>query len=315
MDVYQVLRDRLTAGLGVLPDKPEENVDTTLRALWYAAAGKPRSAAAATHGDLPTLAPDSAQVQALEQFITRRLAGEPLAYITGHQRFMGLEMLSSKHALIPRAETEQLARACIELLQQPTMRRNAKVIDVCTGSGNLAFAIADQIPDAQVLGADLSWDAIDLAKRNAVHLRMQSRVSFLTGDLLAPFETAEFIGNTDIIVSNPPYITSNKCGQTDLIACVPPYISSSKVEHMPAEIAEHEPRLAFDGGPFGVSILMRLIEDAPHLLCSGGWLAFEVGLGQGRALTKRLESNPAWQQLRPLADANGAIRVILAQRV
>ncbi|MEO7068143.1 MAG: HemK/PrmC family methyltransferase [Rhodanobacter sp.] len=312
-DLYQVLRDRLMAGLDVLPDKPEENADSTLRALWYAAAGAPRSAAAATDGDLPTLDPGT-QVQALEQLITRRLAGEPLAYITGYQRFMGLEMLSSQHALIPRAETEQLARACIALLQEPTVRRNARVIDVCTGSGNLAFAIADQIPDAHVVGTDLSLDAIDLAKRNAVSLGMQGKVSFRTGDLLAPFETAEFIGNTDLIVSNPPYITSTKLNQTDLIACAPSHISS-KVERMAAEIAAHEPRLAFDGGPFGISILMRLIEDAPHLLCGGGWLAFEVGLGQGHALTKRLESNPAWQQVRPLADANSATRVILAQRV
>lgn len=312
-DLYQVLHDRLTAGLNVLPDKPEENADSTLRALWYAAAGKPRSVAAAADGDLPTLDPDGAQLRVLDQFITRRLAGEPLAYITGHQRFMGLEMLSSAQALIPRAETEQLARACIELLQHPTMRRHARVIDVCTGSGNLAFAIADQIPDALVFGTDLSLDAIDLAKRNEIYLGMQGRVSFRTGDLLAPFETPEFIGNTDLIVSNPPYITSTKLGQTDLIVCAPPYIGSSKVEHMAAEIAEHEPRVAFDGGPFGVSIMMRLIEDAPHLLRSGGWLAFEVGLGQGRALTKRLQSNPAWQQVQPLADGNGATRVILAQ--
>jgi release factor glutamine methyltransferase len=292
-DTYRLLHERLASGLDLLPDKPEETPDSTLRALWFAAAGSPLSAAAATEGELPSLAHDRTHV--LEHFVARRLAGEPLAHITGRQRFMGLEMLSAPQALIPRAETEQLAGASIGLLQSPDARHPARVIDVCTGSGNLAFAIAHHVPDAEVFGTDISTEAIDFAQRNGHHLEL-SRVRFRTGDLLAPFETADFIGHTDLIV------------------CAPPYIRSTKVEQMATEIAGHEPRLAFDGGPFGVTILMRLIEDAPRLLRRGGWLTLEVGLGQGPALTRRLQRDGNWQDVRALPDAKGDTRVLLACR-
>jgi HemK family putative methylases len=312
-DTYRKLRERLAAGLNLLPDKPEESPDSTLRALWHTAAGNPRSAAAALHDKLPELPANSLSLQALEHFVARRMAGEPLAHITGRQRFMGLEMLSGPQALIPRAETEHLARASIELLQQSEMRQ-ARVIDVCTGCGNLAFAIAHHVADAEIFGTDLSENAIALAERNGVHLGLQGRVEFRSGDLLASFETPDFLSQVDLIVSNPPYIASAKVGHADGIVCAPPYIRGTGTEQMAAEIANHEPRLAFDGGPFGVAILMRLIEDAPRFLRAGGWLAFEVGLGQGPALTRRLQRDDAFDEVRALADADGAIRVILALR-
>ncbi|MFI4958572.1 MAG: N5-glutamine methyltransferase family protein [Lysobacterales bacterium] len=312
-DTYRKLRERLAAGLSLLPDKPEESPESTLRALWHTAAGNPRSAAAALHGDLPELPANGKSLQTLEHFVARRLAGEPLAHITGRQRFMGLEMLSGPQALIPRAETEQLARASIELLQPSGMRRRPRVIDVCTGCGNLAFAIAHHVADAEIFGTDISKDAIELAERNGSHLGLQARVAFCTGDLLASFETPDFLGQVDLLVCNPPYIASAKVSHADPAACVPSPIRS-QAEQMAAEIANHEPRLAFDGGPFGVAVLMRLIEDAPHFLRAGGWLAFEVGVGQGPALTRRLQRDDAFEEVRALADANGAIRVILARK-
>lgn len=312
-DSYQQWHERLVDGLSVLPDKPEETPASTLYALWHAAAGAPCSAAtAAARGELPAL--DDAARQTLDRLVLRRLAGEPLAHITGRQRFMGLEMLSGPQALIPRIETEQLANACIALLQDRQHASPARVIDVCTGSGNLAFAIAHHVPHAEVFGADLSEEAVAFAERNGRHLGLHSRVQFRTGDLLAPFETHDFLGRVDLIVSNPPYIASTRLGQADLIVCAPPYIRSSKVEQMAGEIADHEPRLAFDGGPFGVTILMRLVEDAPKFLRAGAWLALEVGLGQGPALVKRLQRNDAYQETRALEDDNGDIRVILARR-
>ncbi|MGP1666455.1 MAG: peptide chain release factor N(5)-glutamine methyltransferase, partial [Rhodanobacter sp.] len=274
--------------------RERETSHSTLRALWFAAAGNPRSAAAAADGELPPLPQDGTQV--LAQLIARRLSGEPLAHITGRQRFMGLEMLSTPQALIPRVETEQLASASIDLLHTPEAQHPARVIDVCTGSGNLAFAIAHHVADAEVFGTDISAEAIEFAGHNGAHLGLSARVQFRTGDLLAPFETADFIGHTDLIV------------------CAPPYIRSTKVEQMATEIANHEPRLAFDGGPFGVTILMRLIEDAPRFLRHGGWLTVEVGLGQGAALSKRLQRDESWQEVRALADANGDTRVLLACR-
>jgi release factor glutamine methyltransferase len=313
-DTYRKLHDRLLIGLKLMPDKPEENVDSTLRALWHTAAGDPRSAVAALHDELPPLPANSPSLQTLEHLVERRLAGEPLAHITGRQQFMGLEMLSGPQALIPRAETEQLARASIGLLQQPGMQQRPMVIDVCTGCGNLAFAIAHHVADAEVFGTDLCEDAIAFAERNGVHLGLQGRVEFRTGDLLAPFETPNFLDHVDLIVCNPPYIASAKLNQADMIVGVPPHARATKVEPIAEEIAHHEPRLAFDGGPFGVSILMRLIEDAPRFLRTGGWLAFEVGLGQGAALTKRLQRDRSFQEVRALADSNGATRVIVARR-
>jgi release factor glutamine methyltransferase len=318
-DTYRKLHDRLVIGLSLLPDKPEESPDSTLRALWHTAAGDPRSAVAALHDELPEFPANSPSLLTLEHFVDRRLAGEPLAHITGRQQFMGLEMLSGPQALIPRAETEQLARASIDLLRQPGMRQPGMrqrpiVIDVCTGCGNLAFAIAHDVPDAEVFGTDLCENAIVFAERNGVHLGLQGRVAFCTGDLLASFDTPDFLGRVDLIVSNPPYIASAKLNQADMTVCAPPYTRTTKVEPMAAEIAQHEPRLAFDGGPFGVTILMRLIEDAPRFLRAGGWLAFEVGLGQGAALAKRLQRNSSFQEVRALVDGNGVSRVILARR-
>ncbi len=286
-DTYRSLHQRLAEGLQLLPDKPDENPHSTLCALWHTACGDPRSSAAGQRDKLPPLGADGAQLKALERLV---------AHLTGRQQFMELEMLSGPQALIPRTETEQLAHASIALLQQAPAGQAATVIDVCTGSGNLAFAIAHQLPQARVFGTDLSAEAIAFAARNGHHLGLANRVGLRIGDLLAPFETPEFLG------------------QVDLIVCAPPYIRSSKVEQMPAEIAGHEPRLAFDGGAFGVTLLMRLIEDAPRFLRAGGWLTLEVGLGQGPALGKRLQRDEAYREVRALTDGSGAARVILACR-
>lgn len=291
--LYRSLRNRLAGSLQTLPDKPRENPDNALRALWYAAAGQPRSVVTAGEGELPLLDDDVGR-RRLQQFIQRRLAGEPLAHLTGRAHFMGLDMLSGPAALIPRVETEQLAQAGIELLLDELRHPAARVIDVCTGSGNLAFAIAHHVPDAAVFAADISAEALALAEHNRRHLGLE-RVELRRGDLLEPFGDG-FDGTIDLVV------------------CAPPYILSGKVEQMAPEIAEHEPRLAFDGGPLGVTILLRLLEESPRLLRPGGWLALEVGLGQGPALGRRLLRDPHYDAVRQLADARGDVRVILARR-
>lgn len=290
--LYDSQLARLTASLSTLPDKPDETPTSTLRALWFCAAGQPRSVMAASTGTLPVLTDDAAA--ALAQLVARRLHGEPLAHLTGRGHFMGLELLTSADALIPRVETEQLGHACVALLQAAETSHPARVIDVCTGSGNLALAIAHAIPDAEVYGADISADALALAARNREQLGL-SQVAWRCGDLLAPFD-ATFDG------------------RVDLVLCAPPYILSTKVEQMAPEISAHEPRLAFDGGPLGVGILLRLLEDAPRLLRSGGWLAFEAGLGQGPAMQRRLQRDSHYHEVRALTDTHGDVRVVLARR-
>jgi release factor glutamine methyltransferase len=293
--LFRELLGELAGALTLLPDKPEETAENTLRALWLFVLGRPCSAIAAQHPSLNAL--DANAEARLRVLIRQRLAGIPLAHLVGRQHFMGLEMLAGPDALVPRVETELLARVAIDLATEMQDGSNAlTVVDVCTGSGNVALAIAHRIPTAAVFAADLSTGAIDLARRNAAHTGLADRVQFAAGDLLAPFNDAPWVGTVD------------------LLTCNPPYISSAKVGDMPAEIAAHEPALAFDGGPFGVSILFKLLQDAPRFLRSGGWLAFEVGLGQGPSMARRLTTNTSFGNVRQHADAAGHVRAISARR-
>jgi len=293
-DLYQLLLAQLTAGLRLLPDKPEETPDSTLRALWHAAAGMPKSAKRANESPLPGL--DADAVARLNALVSRRIGGVPLAYLTGRQEFMGIELLAGNEALIPRKETELLARAALDVLRDQTRREGqVTIVDVCTGSGNLALALAFHAPRARVFGADLSREAVALARRNAGHLSLEAQVEFREGDLLAPFNEPDFAGGVDLLVCNPPYI------------------SSRKVDELPQEIIGFEPRLAFDGGPLGIRIVQRLIQEAQHFLRPGGHLAFEVGLGQGRGLRKRLEQQKCYTVLRVIEDGDGEARALVAR--
>ena len=284
-ELYRHLLEQLSAGMNLLPDKPEETPETTLRALWYAAA------------DDSTLAPlDDAQVERLHELVLQRIAGIPLAYLTGRQRFMNLEFLAGREALIPRAETELLGWAALDALRTMSAGdAETIVVDVCTGCGNLALALAYHAAHARAYAADLSADAVALARRNARHLQMENRVEFRVGDLLAPFDEPAFRRRVDLLVCNPPYI------------------SSRKVDGMPQEIIGHEPRLAFDGGPLGIRIIARLIAEAPRFVRPGGPLAFEVGFGQGPAFMRRVSTDARYARARPVEDAAGAIRAIVAQ--
>lgn len=285
---------RLSESLKVLPDKPEETAESTARALWLAAAGTPRSVARAMREPLPQL--DSRGQAELEQLVARRLEGVPLAHITARQEFMDLEMLSGPEALVPRRETELLGRAVLDLVREIGEKQaRVTLVDVCTGCGNVALAAASRVANVRAFAADLSADAVSLARRNATYLGLEQRVEFRCGDLLTPFDDPAFLG------------------QVDVLSCNPPYISSARVGQMDQEISKHEPHLAFDGGPFGVAILMRLLQEAPRFLRQGGWLAFEVGLGQGPGMLKRLEKSGMFSTPRTFVDESGAIRCIAAR--
>ena len=284
-----------TAGkLNVLHDKPEETADSTLRALWLVAAGTPMSVEQAAEAALPAL--DAAAVARLRALLAERLAGTPLAHLTGRQRFMGMELMASQAALVPRKETELLGHVALAVLRQlASAQETLRVIDVCTGAGNLALALATHEPKARVYASDLSTEAVELARRNGTWLGLGSRVEFRQGDFLNPFADGHFDRNVDLLVCNPPYISSGKVGT------------------LPTEIIGHEPSLAFDGGPFGVKILQRLLSEAPQYLRPGGWLAFEVGLGQGPALMDRMRRNSAYADLAAVVDAAGAVRAVVAR--
>jgi release factor glutamine methyltransferase len=273
------------------PDKPDETPVALLRALWFSAAGRPLSIVAVDGHPLPALDDDG--LARLEMLVARKREGVPLAHLTGRQSFMGMELLAGPAALIPRVETELLAHAVINLLGGKSA---PLVLDVCTGCGNLALAYARHVPQARVLGADLSADAVELARRNAEFTGLAERVQFFAGDLFAPFEG---MGLEE---------------QCDLVSCNPPYITSTKVPKLPAEISAHEPRLAFDGGAMGISILTRLFKEAPRYLRPGGALAFELGLGQGPLLSTRLQRLDWVESVVPHLDAEGEIRALVARR-
>lgn len=294
MEMYRKCENELDSAWHAYQDKPAETPATTVAAMWHTAAGYPLSVQRAFEVALPPL--DVAGTKRLRALMAKRLQGIPLAHLTGWQQFMGVEFQTSEAALIPRMETELLGYAALEELRTIVREdQTATVIDACTGSGNLAIALAYHARRARFWGADLSVDAIALARRNAAHHILSDRVTFLSGDLLAPFDAPEFHGTVDLLVCNPPYI------------------SSGKVDILPGEIIGHEPRLAFDGGPLGIRILQRLINEAPRFLRKGGCLAFEVGVGQGRGMRRRIEQHDGYCDVREITNSDGEIRALLAR--
>lgn len=291
---FATLRDELARRVAFLADKPEETPESTLRALWLTAAGHPVSPEGAMSLNLPSLSNDQSEL--LRHLIEKRVSGVPLAHITQRQHFMGLEMLAGAEALVPRKETELLARAAIEKALAVAAERGAcTVVDVCTGSGNVALAVAHHVAGARVFASDLSESAVDLARRNAHHLHLDRQVEFRVGDLLQPFHEEALLG------------------KVDLLTCNPPYISSAGVERMANEISAYEPRLAFDGGPLGIGILMRFVREAPLFVRPGGSLAFEVGAGQGPGLLKRMQANASFKEVVAINDPAGTARVLVAK--
>jgi release factor glutamine methyltransferase len=282
--------------LRILPDKPEENAEVTVRALWLKAAGSPVSAERARCAQLPALSAQSRDF--LHNLIHQRLQGIPLAHLTGRQQFMNTELLVHPGALIPRKETELLGFTALNILDDIRRRVEGppRVIDLCTGSGNLACALAVHGADLRVVGADISTSAIACARDNRRFLGLDERIDFVAADMLNSFV---------------PRVCRERVA---MIVCNPPYISNASLGSLPVEIIGHEPREAFDGGPMGVSILNRLVKDGVDYIADGGWICCETGRGQGDWLAKRFSRNREIRQVQTRCDADGSIRVVAAQR-
>jgi release factor glutamine methyltransferase len=293
--IFRELLYKLEEQLSILTDKSEENANNTLTALWHKAAGNKVSAIASSKLELPFL--ESSQFIELDELITDRLSGVPLAHLTERQNFMGLDYILNKGLYIPRKDTELLAKTTIDLLLEEYIQQDkVTVIDLCSGIGTVALAIAHYCKNTRVYGSDIYEPAIDAAKINAEHFGLEKLATFYHADLFDPFEFHEVKGTTNIIVSAPPYI------------------SSVKVKQMASEISEHEPSEAFDAGPFGLSIFNKLISIAPEYLCDNGYLIFECGLGQGEFLAKRLRSNKKYGEIAEICDEHGNVRVLKAQK-
>jgi release factor glutamine methyltransferase len=294
-ELFNQIRTDLQTRIHFLEDKPEETLESTLKALWLKAAGLSVSAEKALDLTLPSLT--ESQVEDLQQLIKQRLNNVPLAHITQRQSFMGLELKSDKRALIPRKETEILGKKALELSKIIAQSKDAvRVFDICCGAGNLGIAVANYNPKCTVYSSDLSQDAVDLTGENIHLMQLDHRIQVKQGDLMSAFEEVE------------------NYEQIDLIICNPPYILSSKVQKMDAEIASNEPVLAFDGGMLGIKIIQKLIREAPKFLTSNGWLVFELGAGQGEFIFQVVERTELYQNIESVADQNGVIRVIAAQK-
>lgn len=294
-ELFSELITAIEGKIHLLDDKPGETIGSTLKALWHAASGYPKSVEEAAGLQLPELSDQ--QVIALKVMLDQRINNTPLAYITGRQSFMGIGLLSDRRALIPRKETEILGRKALELsLSIAAEKKKVNVIDVCCGAGNLGLAIAFFNPKAVVAAADLSGEAVGLTRDNISFLNLSERIHAEQGDLFSAFENEDYLGITDLIVCNPPYI------------------SSAKVQKMNAEISENEPALAFDGGMLGTKIILKLIGEAPRYLTKEGWLIFEIGLGQGPFIMQLCERSEHYSRVESVPDESGNIRVILARK-
>jgi release factor glutamine methyltransferase len=294
MDIDHAYLDKLNESWVANPDKPEETPESTLRALYFAAAGNPLSVRKALTTQVPELGPEARKL--LSSLVEQRCAGVPLAHLTGRQQFMGIEMLAGPEALIPRVETELLGYEVLKvagsLLED---HPSVTLIDVCTGSGNIALGVAFYLPLCKAFGSDISGEAVSLAKKNAEFIGLENKVDFRTGDLFEAFNSEPFSKNVDIVVCNPPYI------------------SSQKVFRMAKEISQFEPHVAFDGGPFGFTILSRVIREAPKYLKRNSFLCLEVGLGQGEFVTRMLKNSNLYGDIRPVVNDASEVRVLVAR--
>ena len=222
---------------------------------------------------------------------TRRLlAGEPLAYILGEWEFYGLDLYVSPSVLIPRDDT--CAVVSLAINQALFLPEEPRILDLCTGSGCIGLAIASRVKDAWVTLADISKDAMAVAKKNISRHKMSGKVSVVHVDALK--EAPAFLGKFDMIVSNPPYITGEEMKELD------------------RSVSDFEPHLALFGGSDGLDFYRSIAKNYARVLKPGGYLAFEFGDTQADAVCRILEEN-GYTVLERSRDFNDRERAVLAQ--
>lgn len=226
-----------------------------------------------------------------EQFETavkEHAAGKPVQHIIGHEEFYGRKFLVNEDVLIPRPETEELIEAVLQKLEVKFgfSLIDLKVADIGTGSGAIAVTLKLERPELSVYALDVSDKALATAKRNAK--RLDAEIEFLHGDLLQPF--IESGQKLDVVVSNPPYIPANEV-LSDLVS-------------------EHEPHTALFGGEDGLDFYRRFARDLPVVLSENAIAAFEIGHGQGRAVSSLLASNFPTAEIEVISDINGKERIV-----
>ena len=220
------------------------------------------------------------------ELIAERAGGKPSQYITGHQEFWGLDFIVTPAVLIPRPETEHVVETVLELARA---KPRCKLVDVGTGSGCIALALAKELPLAEVHAVDISSEALEVARVNAARLELDTRVSFRQSDLLGSFEP---MPQFDLVVSNPPYVGLNE------------------PEKVQRQVREFEPKVAVFSGETGLETYQRLIPQARKLLNPGGWLVLEIGYSIEDCVRQMLTG---WVEINVTPDLQGIPRVVSAR--
>lgn len=230
----------------------------------------------------------------LEDWLRRRLAHEPVQYITGRAAFRHLDLAVDARVLVPRPETEGLVECVLETLQDERARwPQPRVLDLGTGSGAIALSIAQEWPLAQVTATDASDDALTVARLNAATVGLTARVQFAHGEW---YDAIASDDRFEVIVSNPPYIAESEAGE------------------LPADVREWEPHRALFSGADGLEDLREIIDEAPRHLVAGGLLALELSENRAHIVAGWFEGAHDWSGVRIVDDLSGRPRVLLARR-
>jgi release factor glutamine methyltransferase len=231
------------------------------------------------------------EVARYDAALAERARGVPAQYITGHQEFWGMDLIVSPSVLIPRPETEHVIEAVMERASgfgRQASGKGFRVVDVGTGSGAIALAVAKELPDAEIDATDISAAALEIARVNAARHQFEQRVRFHHTDLLERLE-----GEFDFVVSNPPYV------------------GESEEDTVQLEVRKFEPRNAVFAGPKGTEVIARLIPQARARLRPGGWLVMEVSGTIADSVQRMLD---AWDEVQIKADLQAIPRVVIARR-
>ena len=232
---------------------------------------------------------ERSEVDRFREVLRRRASREPVAYITGRKPFWTLDLIVDRRVLIPRPETETLVEVALDVLGEREFDEGngPRVLDLCTGSGAVAIALARERADVRVVATDCSAAALEIAPENARLHGVDDRVSFAEGDLFAALPAGQ---RFDLIVSNPPYIKSTELGDTE------------------PEVREWEPELALVSGNDGMDVTARIIDGAADWIAPTGRLLLEVGT-QADAVRQRLEAS-GWTSIRTTSDLASRDRVV-----
>ena len=229
-------------------------------------------------------------VKGVQAGLERLLKGEPIAYILGQWEFYGLPLRITPDVLIPRDDTCAVAELAIR--QALFLDQNPRILDLCCGSGCIGLAIAKRVKDARVTLADLSQNALTIARENTAMHKMGGRVRCVRVDAMQPAST--FLGKFDLIVSNPPYVTAEE------------------MKELPVSVRDYEPHMALYGGEDGLDFYRAIAENFTRALRPGGYMCLEFGMGQGDAVCRILQEHD-YTILERTKDFNDRERAVLAR--